>query len=334
MVIALVTGLAASLLAFAAERRHARRTARVARLAFGPSGAPARWARAAPAVRTAGMGLAAFGAVVLARWDPAAHRAEPNPRAARQLLVVLDVSPSMNLTDAGPGIPKQMRGVWAGKVLRGVLDRLDMADTRVTLVAFYSKAAVMLRSSDDKDLVAGLMDGLPLYTAFKPGETDMQSALDKAFDIARPWARGSTTLVVISDGDLAKPVNPGRRPASIADAIVIGVGDPGRPTVLAGHASRQDAWTLKALAGRLDGLYHDGNVRHLPSDVLDRLTSIAPRTASGVGERELGLASLAAGAMMLGALAPALVRFGAPEAWHVQPGARRRRTEHPEGRFA
>jgi hypothetical protein len=104
--------------------------------------------------------------------------------------------------------------------------------------------------------------------------------------------------------------------------------------VLAGHASRQDAWTLKALAGRLDGMYHDGNVRHLPSDVLGRLTSIAPRTASGVGERELGLASLAAGAMMLGALAPALVRFGAPGAWHVQPGARRRRTEHPDGRFA
>jgi hypothetical protein len=140
----------------------------------------------------------------------------------------------------------------------------------------------MLRSSDDKDLVAGLMDGLPLYTAFKPGETDLQSALDEAFAIARPWARGSTTLVVISDGDLSKPVNPGRRPASIADAIVIGVGDPGRPTVLAGHASRQDAWTLKALAGRLDGMYHDGNVRHLPSDVLGRLTSIAPRTASGV----------------------------------------------------
>lgn len=330
MVIAIATGLAAATVAAFAERRHAARVARVARLAFGPAGAPASWARAAPAVRIAGMALAAFGAVTLLRWDPLANEAEPNPRAARQLLVALDVSPSMNLEDAGPTVPRQMRGVWAGKVLRGILDRLDMADTRVTLVAFYTKAAVMLRTSDDKELVAGLMDGLPLYTAFKPGETDLQAGLDEAFEIARPWARGSATLVVISDGDLTKPGNPARVPASIADAIVIGVGDPNRPTVIAGHASRQDAWTLKSLAGRLGGTYHDGNVRHLPGELLDRLTSIAPRTASGIGERELGLATLALGASMLGLLVPALIRFGAPGAWHARPGARRA-DQTPEG---
>ena len=334
MVIALAAAILAAALAAFAERRHARRTARVARLAFGPTGAPARWARAAPALRVAGMALAAFGAVLLARWDPLAREPVPNPRAARQLLVVLDVSPSMNLADAGPTIPRRMRGVWAGTVLRGILDRLDMADTRVTLVAFYTKAAVMLRNSDDKELVSGLMDGLPLYTAFKAGETDMQAGLDAAFDLARPWARGSTTLVVISDGDLTKPVSPARIPASIADAIVIGVGDPNRPTVIAGHASRQDAWTLKALAGRLSGTYHDGNARHLPTDLLDRLSSIAPRTATDAGEREFGLAALAAGACVLGLLAPALARFGAPDAWHARARGRPARALGAEGRLA
>lgn len=322
MVIALATGLAAALVAAFAERRHARRVSRVARMAFGPGGTPARWAHAAPALRVTGMALAAFGAATLLRLDPLANPPTPNPRAARQLLVVLDVSPSMNLEDAGPTVPKRMRGAWAGTVLRGILDRLDMADTRVSVVAFYTKAAVMVRSSDDKDLVAGLMDGLPLYTAFASGETDMQAGLDEAFAMARPWARDSATLVVISDGDLAKPVNPVRVPASIADSIVIGVGDPNRPTVIAGHASRQDAWMLKRLAGKLEGTYHDGNVRHLPGDVLDRLASIAPRTASGIGERELGIVTLAAGASMLGLLVPALIRFGAPGAWHVRPPAR------------
>jgi len=315
LAVALAAALAALVLAAIAERLHARRVARVARLAFGPGGRPAAWAQLAPAIRIAGLALAVFGATVLLRHDPVETEVEPDPRASRQLLVVLDVSPSMNLSDAGPGNDKVMRGVWGGKVLRGILDRLDMKDTRVSMIAFYTKAIPMLKDSTDKNVLSNLMDGLPLYTAFKAGETDLQAGIEAAFEMAKGWARRSTTLVVITDGDLSKPVNPPARPASIADAIVIGVGDPNRATMLAGHASRQDAWTLKSLAGRLDGHYHEGNTRHLPREVLDRLTMIAPRVGDTVGLREAALTALGIGCALLGLVGPMLILFGAPRAY-------------------
>ena len=310
LAIALLAGAGALLVAALAEWLHAKRVARVRRLAFGPSGRPAWWAESAPYARTIAFGLAAFGATALSLHDPLEGDGEPNPRASRQLLVVLDVSPSMNLSDAGPGNDKMMRGVWAGRVLQGILDRIDMTDTRVSMVAFYTKAIPMLQDSTDKNVLANLMDGLPLYTAFRAGATDMQAGIDAAFEMSKGWARGSTTLVVISDGDLDKPVSVSRRPASIADAIVIGVGDPSRATPIAGRASRQDQWTLKSVAGKLNGYYHEGNTRHLPSEILDRLTMIAPRVSDGIGLREAGLLALALGCAILGVLNPLLIAFG------------------------
>jgi hypothetical protein len=138
----------------------------------------------------------------------------------------------------------------------------------------------------------------------------MQAGVDAAFEMAKGWARDSTTLVVISDGDLDKPVNIGRRPISIADAIVIGVGDPSRATPISGHASRQDQWTLKSVAAKLGGYYHEGNTKHLPTAVLDELTMIAPRVSDGLGLREAGLLALGIGCTVLGVLSPLLTLFG------------------------
>lgn len=313
--IALLAAVAALLLATFGEWMHAKRTARIARLAFGEAGRPARWTVIAPFVRVLGLTLTAFGAAILFQFDPIESDDTPNPRASRQLLVVLDVSPSMNLKDSGPDTEKIMRGVWAGKVLQGILDRIDMKDTRISLIAFYTKALPMLQDTTDKNLLPNLMDGLPLYTAFKSGDTDMQSGIDAAFAMAKGWARGSTTLVVISDGDLTKTVNPGPRPASIADVIVIGVGDPVRGMVLSGHNSRQDAWVLKTLAGRLDGYYHDGNTKHLPSEIIDQLTMIAPRVGDVLSLREAGLVALAFGCAALGLIGPLLLWFGTPRGY-------------------
>ncbi|MHC4834190.1 MAG: hypothetical protein ACYTFH_09945, partial [Planctomycetota bacterium] len=93
LLVALLAGTLAALVVAVAEWRHAQRVARVARLAFGPAGRPAAWARLAPAARVVGMGLATFGAVILLRFDPIEVDTDPDPRASRQLLVVLDVSP-------------------------------------------------------------------------------------------------------------------------------------------------------------------------------------------------------------------------------------------------
>ena len=313
--IALLAAVAALLLATLGEWMHAKRTARIARLAFGETGRPARWTVIAPFVRVLGLTLTAFGAAILFQFDPIESDDTPNPRASRQLLVVLDVSPSMNLKDSGPDTEKIMRGVWAGKVLQGILDRIDMKDPRISLIAFYTKALQMLQDTTDKNLLPNLMDVLPLYTAFKSGDTDMQSGIDAAFAMAKGWARGSTTLVVISDGDLTKTVNPGPRPASIADVIVIGVGDPVRGMVLSGHNSRQDAWVLKTIAGRLDGYYHDGNTKHLPSEIIDQLTMIAPRVGDVLSLREAGLVALGFGCAALGLIGPLLLWFGTPRGY-------------------
>ena len=56
--ISLLAALAALVLAAVAEHFHAKRVARIARLAFGPAGKPAPWARAAPVARIAGLGFA------------------------------------------------------------------------------------------------------------------------------------------------------------------------------------------------------------------------------------------------------------------------------------
>ncbi len=318
-IVTLALGVAflALVLASFGEWMHAARVARIARLAFGPAGRPARWTAIAPFVRVVGLALAAFGATVLFQFDPLETEATPNPRASRQLLVVLDVSPSMNLKDSGPDSEKIMRGVWAGKVLQGLLDRIEMTDTRISLIAFYTKALPMLQDTTDKNLLPSLMDGLPLYTAFKAGETDLQAGIDAAFAMAKGWARGSTTLVVITDGDLSTPAHPGPRPPSIADSIVIGVGDPVRGMTLSGHNSRQDAWTLKTLAGKLDGYYHDGNTKHLPTEIVDRLTMIAPRVGDVLSAREAGLLALGLGCAALGLIGPLLLWFGTPREYAV-----------------
>lgn len=318
MVMFLAIAIAAAVLAAVAENRHAGRNRRIARLAFGPGAKPAAWTVAAPAVRVAGVGLATWGALVLLAHDPIDTEEPPNPRASRQLLICLDVSPSMHVEDAGPDAEKVSRSRWAGRLVQGILDRLDMKDTRISLIGFYTKALPILQDTTDKNVVANMFDGLRMNVAFESGTTDLDAGVRLALDTARPWARNSTTLVVISDGDISKPVAPLALPGSIASAIVIGVGDPNKATLVSGHSSRQDTWALKQLAAKLQGTYHEGNRLHLPSAVLDRLSMVTPRIGNVVGLREAGLIALGLGAAMIGLIGPALLFFGTPRA--MAPG--------------
>jgi Ca-activated chloride channel family protein len=310
MVTPLLVALGVLLITALAERLHARRVARVSRLAFGPRGAPARWALAAPPLRCAAVGAVAWGATVLAQYDPVQNYDKPKRAASKQLLICMDVSPSMMLKDAGPDPEKVTRGAWAGKVVQGILDRLDTETTRVTLFVFYTKALPVVQETFDKEVIRNALDGLPMYVAFEPGPTDMHAGVSKALEHARVWPSRSAMFVVISDGDTSANQAPIRVPDSIADSIVIGVGDPYRSTMINGHSSRQDTDSLKRLAARLGGIYHDGNSKHLPSSVLDSLSVTSPRESDAVGMREAGLIATGAGASLLALLGPALVLFG------------------------
>ena len=309
---ALGIAVVVALLVAIGEWLHASRIRRVARLAFGLSGRPAAWVALVPPVRIFAAGAATWGLVMLATLDPLVQEVEPSRGGSKHLLIALDVSPSMLLEDSGPEKEKIRRGVWAGKVVQGVLDRLDMGTTRISLVAFYTKALPVLTETYDKAVVSNALDGLQMYTAFEPGATKLQEGVTAALEQAKGWMPGSATLVVVSDGDSITAPPPSRIPASIADTIVIGVGDPYKGSSIAGHSSKQNMVSLKQLAARLGGTYHQGNEKHLPSDVLDGLTMIEPRLGESTGMRELALIMAVGGASVLALLAPALAIAGRP----------------------
>lgn len=293
-----------------AEWLHARRVARVARLAFGPSARPAFWVFAVPVARPIAAGIATWGLIFLATFDPVEVDKKPSPVASKHLLICLDASPSMQVKDAGPDREKISRAQWAGKVAQGVLDRLDMATTRITIVAFYTDALAVVQETFDKEVVRNALDGLPMYVAFQPGPTNIQEGVTKAMEYARRWPEQSATLLVISDGDAIKTAPPNYIPASIADTIVIGVGDPVKPSIVGGHSSKQDSMSLKQLAARLRGYYHDGNLRHLPSDILNKLTMIKPRVGDKYGQRDLAILFTITGCSTLALVGPFMGMLG------------------------
>ncbi len=293
----------------AAEWLHLRRIARVAYLAFGSTGRALTWVRFAPAIRMVGAATVAFGLTVLFLMEPAAIEKEPTQQASKHLLVCLDASPSMYVADAGPD-GKKKRAVWAGEVIQAILDRLDTDTTRVTVFAVYTKSIPVIEETFDMNVVRNLLDGLPLFAAFDSGATRLSSGVNEALAYAKKWGPGSATLLVISDGDSEDKIAVRSIPSSIADSIVIGVGDPTRPTMVSGHRSIQDTASLKSVANKLKGIYHQGNSRHLPSEVLSRLSMVQPRIGDGLGLREFALGCLAIGGTVLTLMGPALILLG------------------------
>ena len=187
---------------------------------------------------------------------------------------------------------------------------IDTVVTRVTVFAVYTKAIPVIEQTFDLNIVRNLLDGLPLYAAFEPGPTKLTDGVGDALEYARRWEASSATLVVLSDGD-SEDTRPIRFvPSSIADAIVIGVGNPNRPTMVAGHQSKQGVASLRSLASKLGGVYHQGNEKHLPSAVLSSLTMIKPRISDAVGLREVALTAVGVGAALSALLWPALWLFG------------------------
>ena len=297
-----------------AEWLHARRVARVARLAFGPSGRASNWTIVVAPSRTIAAALATWGLMFLVTYDPIEIDRKPAKIASNHLLVLLDVSPSMQLKDSGAEAQGISRAKRAGEVVQAVLDRLDMENTRISIVAFYTEALPIVQDTFDKEVIRNALDGLPMYTAFESGPTNLQKGIVKAFEIARLWPADSATLLIVTDGDVATGI-PSVIPSSIADTIVVGLGDPVKSSDVNGHASRQDTMGLRQLATRLGGFYHDGNRKHLPSDVVNSLTMIAPRVGGNWSVRDLALLAVGIGCSTLAFIGPLLTFFGRPRSF-------------------
>jgi Ca-activated chloride channel family protein len=319
--VAELIALAAVILMVGAEHLHARRVRRMAPLAFGPSRRPAIWARLAPVLRVAAVAGLAWGMTTLVFLRPKVHKLVGISESEyRDLLLVLDVSPSMRLQDAGKD-GKQSRRKRASELLQSFFERAPMELYRTTVVAVYNGAKPVVLRTTDAEVVRNILEDLPMEYAFKSGPTDLMSGIAEAVKIAQPWRPKATTLVIVSDGDTIPGKGMPKLPASIGHVVVVGVGDPKTGRFIDGHLSRQDVSSLRQLATRLHGSYHDGNEKHLSSDLVRQATG---GTAKGLGDRltrrEYALMAAATGASVLGLLPVLLHLVGTT--W--RPGVQKR----------
>src|SRR4029077_6371620 len=106
---------------------------------------------------------------------------------------------------------------------------------KISVVAVYTEAKPVVVATKDLDVVHNILGDLPMHYAFSPGATNLFTGLDEAARVARPWRPGSTTLVIVSDGDTVPAVGMPKMPAAIAHVLVVGVGDPHAGKFIDGH---------------------------------------------------------------------------------------------------
>jgi len=307
-----------------AEWLHTRRVWRVGRLAFGPGSRPCAWTRVVPWCRVGCVGAMVWGFLTLIQVGPRPVRGEqPVPEGGfRHLVMALDVSPSMRLQDAGPD-GSLTRAQRASEVLLSLLRRIATEQVRISIVAFYTGAKPVVVDTFDLEVVNNCLNDLPLDIAFEVGKTDMLGGLREAVALAQGWAPQSTTLVLVSDGDTIPDSGMPKLPRAVRRVVVAGVGDARVGRFIDGHQSRQDAFTLRQLARRLQGDYFDANRNHLPSDLLASLAGALPmRDEREGGRRGLALVCIGGGGFTLAAIPLALAVAGSR--WRSGPGYRER----------
>ncbi|MEQ8765721.1 MAG: vWA domain-containing protein [Planctomycetota bacterium] len=315
--------VAGSVLVFSllAEWIHWRRVRRLAPLAFGPSRRARAWVRAVPLLRAAAFGAASWGLVTLLTITPKVHSRGEAFLAGedyKHLVLALDVSPSMRLVDAGPsGVQSRLQR--SADLLQSFFERVALEQYRISIVAFYNGAKPVVVDTRDAEVVRNILEDLPMHYAFRTGKTDIFAGLEKAAEIALPWNPRSTIVLLMSDGDTVPAQGMPKMPASVSDILVVGVGDPSKGKFIDGRQSRQDTSTLRQVATRLSGSYHNGNEKHLPTDLIRRVSAGGEASAfEKLTRREYALIAVALGAAILALLPLALHYVGT--AW--RPGVR------------
>ncbi len=308
------------LLCMLAETLHAKRVKRVAHLAFGPSGKASSLGRLLPWMRPLAAGLLTWGLITLMSIQPKVYQPDKvKDEEIRHVVLVLDVSPSMQLEDAGSEKTTSRRKR-AGELMLSFFRRVIMEQVRLSVIAVYTEAKPVVVDTRDVEVVRNILNDLPMSQAFDPGKTQLFSSLEEAGKIAKKWRKNSTTIVVLSDGDTVPTTGLPQMPPSVSDVLVVGVGDPRSGSFINGYQSRQEASKLRQLATRLSGTYHDGNTRHISSEVLERMTQASSNDPfKGLTQREYALIASGLGALGL-AMIPWFLALGGTR-W--KPGVRK-----------
>ena len=265
-----------AVLATGAEVLHAMRIRKVRHLAFGPTGRFSTPTILAPVLKVLFLGGLAWALTTLYLLEPKAHRSEVKEiesKERRHLLLVLDVSPSMKLKDSGEdsGLTRTQR---SSKLVQSLLKRTTDDKLHITMVAVYNGAKPVVQESRDLEVILNFLDGMDMSSVFPVGKTRLFDGLEEAAKIAREWPSNSATLLLVSDGDTVPATGMPKMPPSIDGVLVMGVGNPTKGSMIDGRQSRQDVGALQQIASRLGGQYHDGNMRHVPSSVLNGLGSL------------------------------------------------------------
>jgi len=321
-------------IAMGAELLHARRVHRVAHLAFGPSRRPASWVWFAPLARVAALAAVTWGLATLMMLEPKVHNVAEIPESEfRHVVLVLDVSPSMRLQDAGPDA-KQSRMQRAADIMESFFKRVAIEQYRISVVACYNGAKPVVIDTRDVEVVRNILNDLPMHYAFEAGKTDIFSGLAEAAEIARPWRPKSTTVLLVTDGDTVPATGMPKMPAAVGGVLVVGVGDTRAGKFIDGRQSRQESSVLRQVAHRLGGVYHNGNEKHLSTAVLKQLTAVTGHSKlDRYTRREYALFACAAGAGTI-ALLPLLLHYLGTQ-WRpgvLRPAAPQRSRDRQDGR--
>jgi Ca-activated chloride channel family protein len=129
-------------------------------------------------------------------------------------------------------------------------------------------------------------------------------------------------VLVVTDGDTVPATGLPKMPESVSGVLLVGVGDPTAGKFIDGHMSRQDVATLRQVALRAGGIYHDGNTKQVPTDALATLGMVPrERLLDRLALRDYAILATVVGTVLL-ALLPGLLAL-AGSRW--QPGVRRSR---------
>lgn len=320
--VALPLAAVVMLLAVWAERIHARRCDAVRWMAFGPTGEPRPWTRVVPLLRVVAASALAWGLTILAVSPTmgidltGSDSEEIAPEDLQRVILLLDVSPSMAISDSGPKRDLERR-VRVLQTIEGIFPRISLGRTRFSILAFFTSARPVVVDAYDTAVIRNVLDNLPLVWAFEPGKTNVIEGLKAAAEMARDWTPQSTTLILCTDGDTVDFNQIPKLPRSIHQVRIFAVGDPVVGTFIDGHDSRQQSGVLRRLAAELGGSYYDVNTRQVPTSALAELAVTPPPPPKrGLTWKDLALVAIAIGATLL-TLNPILLEyFGC--AWNAE----------------
>lgn len=269
MVMPLILAGVAAVLVMVGEVLHWRRLVRHSRLLFGPRQRPAAWARTVPFIRSLTAGGLAWALTTLMFVEPVIHQSDEIPDEEwRHLVLVYDVSPSMMLRDAGRS-GDMSRRERAAELVESLFERVPIGKFKISVIATFNGAKPVVEDTRDIELVRHIMSGaVEMRYAFKRGKTRLFDGIEAAAKLGKFWRADSAMLVIVTDGDTVPGTGMPQLPPSFGGSLVIGVGDHVQGKFIDGGQSRQDVSTLRQVAIRLGGEFHNGNRRHVPSDVL------------------------------------------------------------------